>query len=141
MPSRRLAEKAVERFGLLQVHGFPAPTHVQLPRELAPPKGGERTGNADPETGLAKLAALGELRRAAGRLLVDGNRVRDLLLRAKHLFVEAMVAEADISNGDGQNTPRSCSQDQRLLEMRTSLAVMPEHEHAAPILQRLTECR
>jgi hypothetical protein len=34
---------------------------------------------------------------------------QDLLLRAEHLFVEAMVAEADISNGDAQNTPRSCS--------------------------------
>jgi len=29
------------------------------------------------------------LRRAAGPLLVAGNRVRDLLLRAKHLFVAA----------------------------------------------------
>jgi len=36
-----------------------------------------------------------------------------LFLCAKHLFVEAMVAGADISNGDAQNTSRSWSQDQR----------------------------
>jgi hypothetical protein len=69
------------------------PTHVQLPLELAPPKGDERTGNADPATGLAKLAALGELRRAADRLLVAGTRVRGLLLCAKHLFVAAILRD------------------------------------------------
>jgi len=34
-----------------------------------------------------------KLRRAAGRLLVAGTPVRDLLLRAKHLFVEATAAK------------------------------------------------
>ena len=72
MPRRSLAQEAVERFGLLQVHGFPAPAHVGLKTK--------KTGNADPATGLAKLAAPGELRRAAGRLLVAGTPVRDLLL-------------------------------------------------------------
>ena len=37
------------------------------------------------------MTALGELRRGAGRLLVAGTAVRDLLLRAKHLFVAAAV--------------------------------------------------
>ena len=69
MPSRRLAEKAVERFGLLQVHGFPAPTHVQLPLELAPPKGGERPATLDPAAGTPPSAA------ASAALLVraDGH--------------------------------------------------------------------
>ena len=85
MPSRRLAEEAVERFGLLQVHGCPAPTHVQLSHRQRAGK----TGNADPATGLAKLASARGMRRAAGRLLVAGTLVRDLLLRAKHLLVAA----------------------------------------------------
>jgi hypothetical protein len=66
MPSWRLAEKAVERFGLLQVHGFPAPTHVQLPLELAPPKGGERPAALRPRNGdSASWQRQEELRRAA----------------------------------------------------------------------------
>ena len=51
-----------------------------------------------------------------------------LFLCAKHLFVEAMLAGADISNGDGQNTSRSWSQDQRLLEMPK---VGPGHDAGA----------
>ena len=43
------------------------------------------------QRGLRQLAAPEELRRAAGRLLVAGTLVRDLLLCAKHLFVAAMV--------------------------------------------------
>ena len=39
--------------------------------------------------GPANLAAREELRRATGRLLVAGTRVRDLLVHAKHLFVVA----------------------------------------------------
>ena len=84
MPSRRLAEKAVERFGLLQVHGFPSPAHVGLKTR--------KTGNADSATGLAKFwQRQEELCRAAGRLLVAGIPVRHLLLRAEHLFVAATV--------------------------------------------------
>ena len=92
MPSPRLAEKAVERFGLLQVHGFPAPTHVQLPLELAPPKGGERPAALRPRNG--DSASWQRQRNAprCRRLLVAGNPVRDLLLRAKHLFVAATFA-------------------------------------------------
>ena len=67
-------------------------THVQLPLGSRRQRAVKRPAGADPATGLAKLAALGELRRAAGRLLVAGTRVRGLLLRAKHLFVAAMVA-------------------------------------------------
>ena len=40
------------------------------------------------------MAAPEELRRAAGRLLVAGTPVRDLLFSAKHLFLAAMVAIA-----------------------------------------------
>jgi hypothetical protein len=89
MPRRRLAEKAVERFGLLQVHGFPAPTHVPLPLELAPPKGGERPAALRPRNG--DSASWQRQRNAprCRRLLVAGAAVRDLLLRAKHLFVAA----------------------------------------------------
>ena len=65
----------------------------------------------------AKRSAPGQHDRAS-LFLVDLPTARDLLLRAKHLFVEAMVVGADISsNGDAQNTSHSCSQDQRLLEM------------------------
>ena len=73
MPSRRLAEKAVERFGLLQVHGFPAPTHVPLPLELAPPKGGERPAALRPRNG--DSASWQRQRNAprCRRLLVAGN--------------------------------------------------------------------
>jgi hypothetical protein len=55
----------------------------------APPKSGERPAALTPQRGLRQLAAPGELRRAAGRLLVAGNPVRDLLLGAEHLFVAA----------------------------------------------------
>jgi hypothetical protein len=56
MPSRSLAEEAVERFGLLQVHGFPAAAHVGFkPR---------KTGSTDPATGLA-VGPHPKLRRAA----------------------------------------------------------------------------
>jgi hypothetical protein len=76
------------------------------------------------------------------RFFVASALVRDLLLRAKHLFVEAMVAGADNSNGDAQNTFRSYSQYQRLLEMAK---VGPGHDAraqtAAPILERRPECR
>jgi hypothetical protein len=51
------------------------------------------------------------------------------------------MAGADISNGDAQNTSRSWSQDQRLLEMPSALAMMLAHERAALILQRRPECR
>ena len=51
-----------------------------------------RTGSAEtPQRGLRQLAAPEELRRAAGLLLVAGTSVRDLLLRAKYLFVAATV--------------------------------------------------
>ena len=49
MPSQSLAEEAVERFGLLQVHGFPAPAHVGLKTR--------KTGSADPATGPRQLTA------------------------------------------------------------------------------------
>ena len=93
MPSRRLAEKAVERFGLLQVHGFPAPTHVPLPLELAPPKGGERPAALRPRNG--DSASWQRQRNAprCRRLLVAGNPVRDLLLRAEHLLIAANLHE------------------------------------------------
>ena len=50
-----------------------------------------KTGTADPPTGSRQLAVPRKLRRAAGRLLVASAPVRDLLLRAKHLFDAAMV--------------------------------------------------
>ena len=48
-----------------------------------------KTGSADPATGLASWQRT-KLRRAAGRLLVASAPVRDLLVRAKHLFVAAI---------------------------------------------------
>jgi hypothetical protein len=51
-----------------------------------------KTGSADPATGSRQLAARRKLRRAAGRSLVALGPVRDLLLRAKHLFVAATIA-------------------------------------------------
>ena len=59
--------------------------------QLAPPKGGERPAALTPQRVLANWRRAEELRRAAGRLLVAGTAVRDLLLCAKHLFVAAMV--------------------------------------------------
>jgi hypothetical protein len=67
------------------------PTHVQLQRDFAPPKGGERPAALTPQRDSPNWRRAEELRRAAGCLLVAGNPVRDLLLRAKHLFVAAMV--------------------------------------------------
>jgi hypothetical protein len=68
------------------------PTHVQLPLELAPPKGGERPAALRPRNG--DSASWQRQRNAprCRRLLVAGNPVRDLLLRAKHLFVAATFA-------------------------------------------------
>ena len=54
-------------------------------------KGGERPATLTPQRVLANWQRWEELRRAAGRLLVAGIPVRDLLLRAKHLFVAATV--------------------------------------------------
>ena len=67
------------------------PTHVQLPLELAPPKGGERPAALRPRNG--DSASWQRQRNAprCRRLLVAGNPVRDLLLRAKHLFVAAIL--------------------------------------------------
>ena len=64
------------------------PTHVQLQRDFAPPKGGERPAALTPQRGLAGWRRT-KLRLAAGRLLVALGRVRVLLLCAKHLFVAA----------------------------------------------------
>ena len=58
------------------------PTHVQLQRDFAPPKGGERPA-------ASRRLAAHEMRLAAGRLLVALGRVRVLFLCAKHLFVAA----------------------------------------------------
>ena len=69
-------------------------TMVRIPgfsRSFAPPKGGERPAALTPQRGLAKLTAPEELRCAAGPLLVAETPAWDLLLRAKHLFVAAMV--------------------------------------------------
>ena len=61
-------------------------------RSMRPQKGRQTTGNADPRNGSRQIGSRREkLRRAAGRLLVAGIPVRDLLLRAKHLFVAATV--------------------------------------------------
>jgi hypothetical protein len=40
----------------------------------------------DPATGTPPVGSARGMRRAAGRLLVAGTSVRDLLFRAKHLF-------------------------------------------------------
>ena len=64
------------------------PTHVQLQRDFAPPKGGERPAALTPQRGLAGWRRT-KLRLAAGRLLVALGRVRVLFLCAKHLFVAA----------------------------------------------------
>ena len=86
MPSRRLAEKAVERFGLLQVHGFPAPTHVQLPLELAPPKGGERPAALRPRNGAPPV---GSAKRNCAALpsLVSRRNPRAGLVASRQTFV------------------------------------------------------
>jgi hypothetical protein len=65
------------------------PTHVQLQRDFAPPKGGERPAALTPQRGLAGWRRT-KLRLAAGRLLVALGRVRVLFLCAKHLFVAAI---------------------------------------------------
>ena len=68
------------------------PTHVQLQRVSRRRRAVK--GSADPAKGLAKLAvpeALAALPGRARRFLVAIALVRDLLLRAKHLFVAAMV--------------------------------------------------
>jgi hypothetical protein len=60
-------------------------------RATRAPKG-RKSGSAEtPQRGLRQLAAPEELRRAAGRFVSRRNPVRDLLLRAKHLFVAAIV--------------------------------------------------
>jgi hypothetical protein len=64
------------------------PTHVQLQRDFAPPKGGERPAALTPQRGLAGWRRT-KLRLAASRLLVALGRVRVLFLCAKHLFVAA----------------------------------------------------
>jgi hypothetical protein len=71
--------------------GLSRPTlfqRLQLQRDFAPPKGGERPAALTPQRDSPRPE---ELRRAAGRLLVAGTRVRGLLLCAKHLFVAAIL--------------------------------------------------
>ena len=67
------------------------PTHVQLKRDFAPPKGGERPAALTPQRDLAGWRRT-KLRLAAGRLLVALGRVRVLFLCAKHLFATARRA-------------------------------------------------
>ena len=61
------------------------------PSDFAPPKGGERPAALTPQRVSPDWRRAEELRRAAGPLLVAGNPVRDLLLRAKPLFVAAIL--------------------------------------------------
>ena len=55
-----------------------------------PPKGDERPAVLTPNGSCQTHRRPGELRRAAGRLLVAPPPVRILLPRAKHLFVAAI---------------------------------------------------
>ena len=78
--------------------------------QLAPPKGGERPATLTPQRVSPNWRRAEELRRAAGRLLVAGIAVRDLLLCAKHLFVAAMLDDASEPPHFSRNgTPMDCA--------------------------------
>ena len=68
--------------------------------------GAEKTGSADPQRVLPRIGGVGELRRAAGRaprLLVASSPARDLLFRAKHLFVAAKPGRVQRGSGGHSN--------------------------------------
>ena len=67
------------------------PTHVQLPLDSRRQRAVKDRQALTPQRVSPNWRRAEELRRAAGRLLVAGIPVRDLLLRAKHLFVAATV--------------------------------------------------
>jgi hypothetical protein len=99
------------------------PTHVQL-HDFAPPKGAERPAALTPQRDSPNWRRAEELRRAAGPLLVAGNPVRDLLLRAKHLFVATTVPPF-VRSGSPRSQSRSVqsltgSQRRARMKLRTA---------------------
>ena len=106
-----------DRFGFSERHGFTSSGSAS-----------KATGHSGDKSMPCRIPVIGGI-----RFFVAAAPVRGLLLCAKHLFVEAMVAGAELLAAVAKiSVYWRCR--------RSALAMMRAHD-AAPILQRPPECR